>query len=301
MHTKHFLSISDLTAVEIKTLLANAVKLKQQPVDSRSPLLNRSMAMIFDKPSLRTRVSFEIGMTQLGGHALYLAADDIKLGVRESVGDTAQVLSRMADVIVARVSSHEAVAKLARYSQVPVVNAMTDQEHPCQILADLLTIYEHFDGLDGLKLAYVGDADNNVTNSLALAVEALGLKLSIASPKGYEMSAAMRKRSPSVMHIHDPEAAVADAQVVITDTWVSMGKEARRDDRLRKLAPFQVNEALMAKADKQAIFMHCLPAYRAKEVTAGVIDGPQSVVFQEAENRLHAQKALILYLLTKTQ
>jgi ornithine carbamoyltransferase len=294
---KNFISISDLSAEQIKGLLEEAVELKKQPVTPHPPLPHRSMAMIFDKPSLRTRLSFEVGMTQLGGHAVYLAPDDIKLGKRESVHDTAKVVSSMVDVIVARVSSHADMKEMAKHSSVPVINAMTDLEHPCQIMADLLTLHEHFGSLDGLKLAYLGDADNNVTNSLALAAEALGLELRVASPKGYEMSEAVARRAPSVKHGTDVAEAVEGADVVVTDTWVSMGKEAEAADRLKALELYRVDAALMAKASKRAVFLHCLPAYRGKEVSAEVIDGPQSLVYPEAENRLHAQKAVVLSLL----
>jgi ornithine carbamoyltransferase len=297
MSNKHLLSIADLSANEIKALVAKAIELKKNPIDTSSPLLNKSMAMIFDKSSLRTRLSFEVGMTQLGGHAVYLAPDDIKLGVRETVHDSAIVISSMVDIIIARVSSHEAVEELAEYSSVPVINAMTDLEHPCQILADLQTIYEHFGSFDGLTLAYVGDANNNVTNSLALASEKLGIEMRIASPKGYELPGSIRKQAPSVKHFEDPRLAVVGAHIVVADTWVSMGKEAEAKDRLKALVPYQVNAELMKQADPSAIFMHCLPAYRGKEVTAEVVDGPQSVVFAEAENRLHAEKAVVLTLL----
>ncbi len=298
MKAKHLLSITDLSAAEIKALVKQAIKLKKRPIDTNSPLLNKSMAMIFDKSSLRTRLSFEVGMTQLGGHAVYLAPDDIKLGVRETIHDTAIVISSMVDVIAARVSSHKAVVELAEYSTVPVINAMTDLEHPCQALADLQTIYEHFETFDSLKLAYLGDADANVINSLALAAELLSMELRIAAPKDYEMPKTIRKLTPRTKHFNDPIKAVVGAQVVITDTWVSMGKEAEAAKRLKALAPFQVTEELMALADQKAIFMHCLPAYRGKEVAPGVIDGQQSAVFQEAENRLHAQKAVVLELLS---
>lgn len=298
---KHIISITDLSSGQIKAIVNRAIELKADVKEKAGtkdlPLRDKSMAMIFDKSSLRTRLSFEIGMTQLGGHAVYLAPDDIKLGVRETVHDSAVVISSMADVIVIRVSNHEAVKELAEYSSVPVINAMTDLEHPCQILADLQTIYEQFGAFDGLKIAYIGDAHNNVTNSLALASERLGMELRIAAPSGYEMSPEIIGLAKSVKHSNDPKAAVTGAQVVITDTWVSMGKEAEKAQRVEDLLPFQVNQALMDLADKKAIFMHCLPAYRGKEVTAQVIDGPQSVVFAEAENRLHAQKALLLHVL----
>jgi ornithine carbamoyltransferase len=299
---KHIISITDLSADEIKTVINQAIKLKagltERPDGGPLALANKSMAMIFDKPSLRTRLSFEIGMTQLGGHAVYLAPEDIGLGLRETIHDSAIVISSMADVIIARVSSHEAVAELAKYSRVPIINAMTDLEHPCQALADLQTIYERFGVFEGLVVAYVGDANNNVTNSLALAAGLLGIETRIAAPQGYELAPEIMSRTNGVKQTNDPEEAVAGAQVVITDTWVSMGREDERTKRLDDLAPFQVDEALMRLADPKAIFMHCLPAYRGKEVTAEVIDGPQSAVFDEAENRLHAQKALLLQVLS---
>ncbi len=299
---KDFVSISDMSASQIEALVKAAITLKaeikQTGGHASLPLKHKSLAMIFDKSSLRTRVSFEVGMTQLGGHALYLAPDDIKIGARETVHDTAKVISSMADIIMARISSHEDISELAENSSVPVINGMTNLEHPCQAMADLLTIYEHFGSFAGLKLAYLGDADNNVTNSLALAAETLGMELSVGAPEGYGMSTAMANRVPSVKHLNDPVAAVQGAQIVISDTWVSAGKEAEREARQKDLLPFQVTTELMAQADKNAIFMHCLPAYRGKEVAAEVIDGPQSMVFAEAENRLHAQKAIVLELLT---
>jgi ornithine carbamoyltransferase len=294
---KDLISIADLSADQIKSIIERAVELKAGR-GGEPPLRDKSMAMIFDKPSLRTRLSFEVGMTQLGGHAVYLAPADIGLGKRETVHDSAIVISSMADVIIARVSSHEAVVELAANSTVPVINAMTDLEHPCQVLADLLTIYERFDRLEGLKLAYVGDANNNVTNSLVLAAGLLGMEIRVAAPVGYELDPKIANRNAAVKQSNDPQAAVAGADVVITDTWVSMGKETSRVDRLKDLAPFQVNQELMALAGDEAVFMHCLPAYRGKEVSPEVIDGPQSLVFAEAENRLHAQKALLLYLMT---
>jgi ornithine carbamoyltransferase len=297
---KSIISITDLTPDEIRSVVESAVGLKAGLRKGRpqTPLRDKSMAMIFDKSSLRTRLSFEVGMTQLGGHAVYLAPDDIKLGVRETVHDTAVVISSMADVIVARVSSHEDMKELAEYSDVPVINAMTDLEHPCQILADLQTIYEEFGTLKDLKVAYVGDADNNVTNSLVLAAGLLGLEIRIAAPRGYTLSPDIKRRAGDVLEFDEPEAAVKGADVVVTDTWVSMGKEAEKAGRLKDLAPYQVDRGLMDLAAERAIFMHCLPAYRGKEVTADVIDGPRSRVFQEAENRLHAQKALLLHVLT---
>lgn len=297
---RHIISITDLTADEIAAIVKSATRLKTELKNRRSHTLlrDKSMAMIFDKPSLRTRLSFEVGMTQLGGHAVYLAPDDIKVGVREAVHDSAVVISSMADVIIARISSHEDMQELGRYSSVPVVNAMTDLEHPCQILADLQTIYEEFGTFKDIKIAYVGDADNNVTNSLALAAGLLGMEIRVAAPPEYKISSQISKQVSGLQQYDDPGSAVRGAHVVITDTWVSMGKEAGRAGRLKALAPFQVTRTLMDMADKKAIFMHCLPAYRGKEVTAEVIDGPRSRVFEEAENRLHAQKALLLHVLT---
>lgn len=299
---RHIISITDLSAGEIQTLIKTAIalktELKEGGVHSVPPLERRSMAMIFDKSSLRTRLSFETGMTQLGGHAVYLAPDDIKLGKRETVHDTAVVVSGMVDVIVARVSDHGNVKELAEFSSVPVINAMTDAEHPCQVLADLQTIHEEFGSLSGIRMAYLGDADNNVTSSLALAADLLGMDLSIAAPEGYGLPSGIVSRAKNVRRYDDPKEAVRGAQVVITDTWVSMGKEAERSKRLADLRPFQVTAPIMKLAAKDAIFLHCLPAYRGKEVAEEVIDGPRSRVFQEAENRLHAQKALLLSLLT---
>lgn len=297
--TENLVSIADLSAGDITHLVDRATELKQDPIDVTSPLLNRSAALIFDKPSLRTRLSFAVGMRQLGGGSDYLTPADIGLGKRETIHDTAVVVSSMSDLIVARVSSHDAIVELAEHSTVPVINAMTDREHPCQVLADLLTINERFGKLTGVKLAYVGDANNNVTNSLALAAETMGMPLSIAAPEGYELSDEFRRLAPSTRHFTNPAEAVEGVDVVITDTWVSMGKEAEEADRLRDLEPYRVDAALMARAGRSAVFMHCLPAYRGKEVAAEVIDGPQSLVFDEAENRLHAQKALMLELLGK--
>jgi ornithine carbamoyltransferase len=299
---RHVISITDLSADEIKAIIKSAISLKaglkQKGSQPELPLRGKSLAMIFDKSSLRTRLSFEVGMTQLGGHAVYLAPDDIKLGVRETVHDSAIVISSMTDVIMARVSSHEAVQELAKYSSVPVINGMTDLEHPSQVLADLQTIYEQFGKFEGIKMAYIGDANNNVTNSLALAAGLLGLEMRIGAPQGYEISPEIGSKVSGLLQFNEPESAVKGAQVVMTDTWVSAGKEADRAERLSDLSPFQVDQKLMGLADKKAIFMHCLPAYRGKEMTAEVIDGPQSKVFAEAENRLHAEKALLLYALS---
>ncbi len=263
--------------------------------------------MIFEKPSLRTRLSFEIGMTQFGGHAVYLGPSDIGLGKRESVEDIAKVVSSMGDIIMARTFSHNSVIELAKHSTVPVINGLSDLEHPCQILADFQTILEVKGKLKGLTLGFVGDCDNNMVYSLALGSAILGMNFRCAAPKGYEMNQEMltkaqelaKKTKVEITQLTDPKEAVKNADVVITDTWTSMGHEQEKEQRLKIFKPYQVNNELMKLAKKDAILMHCLPAYRGNEVAPEVIDGPQSVVFQEAENRLHAQKALILYLLKK--
>lgn len=308
MKPKHLLSITDLGKTELLGVLRLAAKLKKEYKRTGKPedsLQGKTLIMIFEKPSLRTRLSFEIGMTQLGGHAIYLAPNDIGLGVRESIADVAKVASRMGDLIMARTFKHTTVAQLARHSSVPVISGLSDLEHPCQILADLLTIQEHKGTLKGLKLAFIGDGENNVTHSLALASGLLGFHFSVASPKGYAMlpevvrhATGLAKASGgSIAQTSDPTRAVAGADVVYTDTWVSMGDEAEKAKRLQVFAPYQVTAALMKKAKPDAIFMHDLPAYRGNEVAADVIDGSQSVVFDQAENRLHAQKGLMVYLI----
>jgi ornithine carbamoyltransferase len=308
MGKKDFLSITDLTAGEIWHIIEVAEKLKEElkKTGGNKPLfLNKTLIMIFEKPSLRTRLSFEIGMTQLGGHAIYLDFTKTGLGNKEPVSDVAQVTASMGDLVMARTFRHEAIIELAKNSKVPVINALSDLEHPCQTLADLLTIVEQKGELKGLKLAYVGDGENNVTHSLALASGLLGINFSCASPKGYLMKpeiVKMAKKLASesggiITEIFDPETAVKDADVIYTDTWVSMGDEGEKEKRLKVFPDYQVTTKLMKLAQKNAIFMHNLPAYRGNEVQAEVIDGPQSVIFQQAENRLHTQKALMVYLL----
>ncbi|MBI2335110.1 ornithine carbamoyltransferase [Candidatus Daviesbacteria bacterium] len=291
--TRHFLSITDLTAKEIWQVFALAKK------QNKLVLKGKSLALIFEKPSLRTRLSFEIAMTQLGGHAVYLGPSDIGLEKRESAKDVARVTSSMADMIMARVFKHKTVEKLAEYASVPVINGLSDLEHPCQALADLFTIWEIKAKIQGLKIAFVGDGENNVTHSLCLGAVMLGALFACGSPKGYWMNKDIVKKAKkygSVLETVDPKEAVKNADVVVTDTWVSMG-DTDKEKRMEIFKPYQVNKKLMSLAKKEAIFMHCLPAHRGEEVTADVIDGPQSVVFQEAENRLHIQKALLLWLI----
>jgi len=303
---KHFLSITDFSAQEIWEVLAMALKLKKELKKNgknQGFLKNKTLAMIFEKPSLRTRVSFETGMTQLGGHAIYLGPADIGMGKRESIADVAKVVSSMADIVMARTFSHETVEEFAKNSAVPVINGLSDLEHPCQTLADLLAILEIKGKLKGLTIGYVGDGENNVAHSLCLASAILGINFNCGSPKGYFMDQKIVKKAKliaksgiKILETTSPEEAVTKADVVYTDTWVSMGDEEEKEKRLKIFKPYQVNENLMSFSKKDAVFMHDLPAYRDNEVVSTVIDGPQSVVFQQAENRLHAQKALMLYL-----
>jgi len=295
MKGRNFLSAGDLTRAEAEHLLALARQLKSEPRGVQ-PLHRRVLAMVFEKPSLRTRVSFETGMVQLGGHAIYLAPQDIQLGKRESVADVARNLGRMADAIMARVFRHETVAALARWAGVPVINGLSDLEHPCQGLADFLTIEEHCGLASKPVLAYIGDG-NNVCHSLMLFARLFELDLRVGCPEGYAPLAALREACPNVSIHHDPRAAVAGAQVVYTDVWASMGQEDSAAERAQVFAPFQVDSELMAAAAPEARFMHCLPAHRGGEVTDEVLDGPQSIAFDQAENRLHAQKALLVALL----
>ncbi|MBI2641896.1 ornithine carbamoyltransferase [Candidatus Roizmanbacteria bacterium] len=308
MKYKSFLSITDLSSRELWNLFDTASKLKKEikkTGKNKEYLKNKVLAMIFEKPSLRTKVSFAIGMNQLGGHALYLGPTDICMGKRESVHDVAKVTSSMADIIMARTFLHETILELAKYSSKPVINGLSDLQHPCQILADFLTILEVKKKIVGIKIAYLGDSENNVAHSLALASGILGTHFITASPKGYWMNKVItksamtlaKKQGGSIQEVIDPNVAVQNADVVYTDTWVSMGDEAEKEKRLHVFQKYQVTELLMKKANKDAIFMHDLPAYRGNEVETKVIDGLQSVVFQQAENRLHVQKALMLYLL----
>lgn len=301
---EHFLSITDLQAKEIWDVFYVAKDLKEElkSTGSNYPMLyGKSLVMLFEKPSLRTKASFDLAMKQMGGITTYYSPDEVGLGKRESVADVSRILASMYSLIVARVNKHQTLEELAKYSKVPVINALSDLEHPCQALADLFTIWEVNDcqNLSGLILGYVGDGENNVTHSLCLGAAMMNMEFRCASPKGFEMDSKIVSKARGfggvVIETEDPKEAVADADVVVTDTWVSMGDT--EGDRAQILKPYQVNASLMEQAKRSAIFLHCLPAYRGKEVTAEVIDGPQSVVFQEAENRLHVQKALMLYVL----
>lgn len=299
-HNVNILTLDELDSKEINHIIDLAIDLKkQQKKDNEKPLLqNKTLAMIFEKPSTRTRVSFETGMFQLGGHALTLSPNDLQLSRGESIEDTAKVLSRYVNVIMARVYDHKSLETLARYASIPVINGLSDSFHPCQILADLMTIKEHKKNLKKVKIAWIGDG-NNVCNSLILGCAKLKIKLAIAVPNGYEPDFDVMKigKEAEILEVSDePETAVQDADVIMTDTFVSIHNT--NSDRIKKFLPrFQVNQSLMNKAKKDVIFMHCLPAKRDQEVTADVIDGPKSVVWDEAENRLHVQKALLVHLL----
>ena len=260
--------------------------------------------MFFEKSSTRTRLSFEIGMTQLGGHAVYLDRESSQLSRGESIGDTAAVVSRYADIMMARVYEHGTVAELASHATIPVINGLSDEEHPCQSMADLFTVWERKGDVRGLKIAYVGDGNNNVTHSLMLAATRLGASIAVAAPPGLQpaeryvdLARTNAGREDAVHVTDDPREVVTDADVVYTDVWVSMGRESERAERVSLLTPYQVNERLIASAKSDFLFMHCLPAHIGEEVTAEVAYGPNSVIFDEAENRLHVQKALMLYLL----
>jgi ornithine carbamoyltransferase len=301
---KDLVSVGDLSADDIAQLLDLALELKAQDRQHGRPLAGQTLALIFQKPSLRTRVSFEVAMRQLGGDATYLSKGEIGLGERESVSDAARVLSRLVDGIVARTYDHRQVVELAQCATIPVINGLSDAEHPCQILADLLTMRERRGPLAGLKLAWVGDG-SNVVNSLLLAAPRVGLHLFIATPPGYEpdghlLAGAAELAAAAGLDlevVNDPLAAVAGADFVYTDAWYSMGQEAERETRLPIFRPFRVDAGLMAAAAPGALALHCLPAHRGEEMSDEVLDGPSCVALDQAENRMHAQKAVLLRLL----
>ena len=295
---KHFLALSDYSGEELRGLLDLAARVKKSPAEYRTALAGQTLGMIFQKSSTRTRVSFEVGMFQLGGHALFLSGDDLQLGRGETVRDTAQVLSRYLDGIMARVFAHEDVEDLATGS-VPVINGLSDRLHPCQVMADLQTIEEYKGRLEGLVLTYVGDG-NNMAHSLINGGVRMGMEVRIAGREGYQpLSEIVEAASKLGSVVVDTDAAklVEGSDVVYTDVWASMGQEEERAERLKLFQPYQVNAELFGKAKDDAIFMHCLPAHRGEEVTDEVVDHARSVVFDEAENRLHAQKAILLHLM----
>ena len=298
----HFLSIRDLDRSDIPRLFALIadLKAKQKARDRVTPLAGRTMALIFEKPSLRTRVTFEVAMTQLGGAAVYLATNEIGMGTRESVPDVARNLSRWVDVVTARVFAHRTLDQLAEHASVPVINGLSDLEHPCQAMADFFTLYERGIDFAKLRLAWVGDG-NNVCNSLLLLGSMLGTTSVVACPPGYEPDAkvleACRAMGGRVQVTTEAREAVEEADVIYTDTWISMGQEGDRERRLEAFQRYQVNDRLLDFARGEAVVMHCLPAHRGEEITDAVLDGPRSLIFDQAENRLHAQKAIILTLL----
>jgi len=296
----NLLSVSDIKD-DVKYILDLASKIKAGEVEDK-PLEGKTLAMIFQKSSTRTRVSFDVGMYQLGGRAIFLSSNDLQMGRGEPISDTAKVLSRFVDGIMIRAIKHSDVEELAKYADVPVINGLTDLEHPCQALADMLTIKEHLGDWEGKKICFVGDG-NNVSNSLLLIAPLLGMDMSLACPKGYEPNENILKKANEYAIENGTEITVTDdigvalenVDAVFTDVWVSMGDEAEKAQREKDFAPFQVNQDLMSIANEGAIFMHCLPAIRGQEVTSEVIDGPQSVIYDEAENRMHAQKAILYY------
>ncbi|MBA7593531.1 Ornithine carbamoyltransferase [subsurface metagenome] len=294
MKKKDLLSIADLESADIHGLVDSAIKLKQ---GGKKPLLEgKLVALIFEKPSLRTRVSFDVAMKQLGGDAIYLSPAEVGLGQREPISDVARVLSRYVDGIVARTFAHKSVELLAQHATIPVINGLSDEEHPCQVLSDLLTIYEKKGRLEGLTLAYVGDA-NNVANSLLLATSIMGMNFRIATPKGYEPELELQKKAPTAHLTQDPKIAVENADVVYTDVWTSMGQEAEAEKRRAAFSSYQVDKGLLSLAKEDAIFMHPLPAHHGEEIAEGVLELPQSVVFDQTENRLHMQKAILIKLM----
>lgn len=303
---KHLLTLKDYSDKDILAILSLGLKLKTQKRVGMPHYLLRGkhLAMIFSKSSTRTRVSFEVGMAELGGDSLFLSSNDIQLGRGETIADTAQVLSRMVDGIMIRTFAQQDVEDLAKYGTIPVINGLTDEYHPCQALADILTLYEHKGTLDGLKLAYVGDG-NNVAHSLMIICSKLGIDVSIASPQGYEPMAHVVESckqfsslsGAKVVVTNDPIEAVENADAVYTDVWASMGQESEFEEKSKHFLAYQVNAELMSHAKESAIFLHCLPAHRGEEVAAEVIDGKQSAVFDEAENRLHVQKAVMALLM----
>ncbi len=303
---KDFLSIRDLSLYEFSHLLDHAAEVKKHPDKSRKALKHQILAMIFQKPSLRTRMTFEAGMIQLGGEAIYLAPSDIQMGSREGAYDIGKNLERWVDGIMLRTFGHQIAVDLAASTKIPVINALTDLSHPCQAMADFLTLREHKGALANLKLAYVGDG-NNVCHSLMLAAARGGTKMAVATPAGYEPNPEMVRAAREdgkdtgfeLVLTNSAEEAAAGADAIYTDVWASMGQEAEKEKRARLFAPYQVNARLMSHAKKDALFMHCLPAHRGDEVTDEVIDSPNSVVYDEAENRLHAQKAILLALMGK--
>ena len=301
---RHFLKDDDITPAEQAEILKRALALKKAPHSERPFAGPKTVALIFDKTSTRTRVSFAVGVSDLGGAPLIIDSQSSQMGAKESVADTARVLGRQVAQIIWRTYAQSGLEEMAKHSGVPVINSLSDDYHPCQILADLLTILEHKGSLSGLKIAYVGDANSNMANSYLIGCAMAGMHVSVAGPVGYQPAAGVVRRAETIagqtsgsVAVHlDPIAAVANADIVVTDTWISMGQEAEKEQRIQDFAGYTVDSNLMANAKAHAIVLHCLPAYRGYEISADVLDGPQSVIWDEAENRLHAQKALMAWL-----
>lgn len=299
---KDFLTLADFTKDELMYLIELAIELKEKQKQGipHKLLEGKTLAMIFEKSSTRTRVSFESGMFQLGGHAMFLSKNDLQMGRGETISDTAKVLSRYVDGIMIRTFGHHIVEELADNASIPIINGLTDDYHPCQVLADLVTIYEKKGSFEGKKLAYIGDG-NNMAHSLLIGCAIMGIDCTVAVPKNYEVKADILQKAQekaketgaTIEQVYEPILAVENADIIYTDVWASMGWEDEMQDRLKAFAKFQVNEELIKHAKDDYLFFHCLPAHRGEEVTAGIIDGPNSVVFDEAENRLHAQKAIL--------
>lgn len=303
---RDFLSIADWSPEQLRKILDLSAKMKANPGRYRNSLKGKSVALIFEKQSLRTHVTFDVGIYQLGGHSVYLMQSDINLGKRESIYDVSKNLERWMDAVVVRTYAHQSCVDMARYMKIPVVNALTDREHPCQAIGDFLTAKEHLGNLKKKKFVFVGDG-NNVCNSLMLMAAKMGMHFVAATPEGYEppedvmtlSKKAAKGTGSSVEIIHDPKVALRDADLIYTDVWVSMGQEAEKEQRLKAFQGYQVNMELVKLAKKSAIFMHCLPAHRGEEVTDEVIDSKQSVVWDEAENRLHSQKAIVYTVIAR--
>lgn len=303
---RHFLSIADQSTQELTGLLELAVELKRawNEGGNEALLKDKVLAMVFQKPSLRTRVSFDMAMRHLGGDALYLSPSEIGLGKREAIADVSRVLSGYVDAIMARVFDHQHILELAEYSSVPVINGLSDYNHPCQAMADVLTILERFGELEGLRVTFVGDG-NNVAVSLLFACAKLGMDFTLAAPEGYQLPVSALEQAQlfadesgtTIRTIHDPQQAVEGANVIYTDTWISMGQEEEAERRRKVFPPYQVNSGLVEMADSEVIVLHCLPAHRGEEITDDVADGSHSMIFQQAKNRMHAQKAILVRLL----
>ncbi|GIX06883.1 MAG: ornithine carbamoyltransferase [Candidatus Poribacteria bacterium] len=300
----HFLSLRDFSAKELEGLIRRAMEVKRYPQSVQDAMRGKTLALLFLKHSTRTRVSFEVAMYQMGGNAIYLTADTSQFGRGETIADTIRTLSRYVDAVAARVFEHEQLEELARHATVPVINALTNFNHPCQVLGDLMTILEHKGRLDGIRLSFLGPADNNIVNSLLHACPKFGVHLTVCSPPGQRLNptaleyarAVARETDTEVRLVHDPIEAVKNADVIYTDVWFSM-HETPSEEGLRLYRPYQVNEALMAQAPKDAVFMHCMPIKRGQEATDAVADSEQSIIFDQAENRLHTQKAILLHLI----